>query len=120
MKRDMDLVRAIVLAIEDDPHGYAPRPIEVEGHTDEEVGYHVHIMAQGGLLNGIDVSSNESLSPVALASSLTWAGHEFADAARDGTRWSKAKEMVVSKAGSVTIEILSKILSKMMAQSLGM
>jgi len=120
MKRDMDLVRLIVLAIEAEPSGYAPHPFAIDGHTDEEVGYHVHIMAQAGLLDGHDITSMGSKSPQAMASSLTWAGHEFADAARDDTRWSKAKDLAVTKAGSVTIEILTKILSSLMTSALGL
>jgi hypothetical protein len=120
MKRDMDLVRSIVLAIEAAPTGYAPTPLHVDGHSEEEIGYHVHIMIQADLLTGHDVTSMGDHSPQAMASSLTWAGHEFADASRDDTRWSKAKDIAVTKAGSVTIEILTKILSSLMTSALGM
>ena len=44
MKRDMDLVRAIVLAIEAAPTGFAPNSVEIPGHTGEEIGYHVHLI----------------------------------------------------------------------------
>lgn len=120
MKRDMDLVRSIVLAIEAAPTGHAPHPLAIEGHTGEEIGYHVHIMIQAGLLRGADVTTMGDTNPQAIAASLTWAGHEFVDAARDDKRWSRAKELAVTKAGSVTIEVLTKILTSLMASALGL
>ena len=120
MKRDMDLVRAIVLAIEVAPNGYAPDPLTIPDHSEEEVGYHVHIMSEAGLLRAYDATSMGDSSPQAIASSLTWAGHEFADAARDERRWATAKELAMKKAGSVTIEVLTKLLSSLMTSALGL
>jgi hypothetical protein len=37
MKHDMDLIRKLVLAIEDDPIGYAPRDIEIDEYTPEQI-----------------------------------------------------------------------------------
>lgn len=50
MKREMDLVRQILLKIEQHEHGLAPRDLAIDGHTDEQVAYHVHLMGQAGLL----------------------------------------------------------------------
>jgi hypothetical protein len=41
MKRDMDLVRQILMVMEDHEHGFAPHPFEVPGYTEEVVGYHL-------------------------------------------------------------------------------
>ncbi len=41
MKRDMDLVREILLAIDSHEKGYAPQKMEFEGYTDEQIGYRV-------------------------------------------------------------------------------
>ncbi len=40
-------------------------------------------MLRAGLATGIDVTHFVSVGLEALLTSLTWAGHEFADAARD-------------------------------------
>jgi hypothetical protein len=45
-----------------------------------------------------------------LAGGLTWEGHEFLDAARDDTRWSKAKKLVQEKGGSLMFEALKAVL----------
>ena len=48
MKRDMNLVRKIILALEDSPAGFAPKDFEVDGHNKEEIGYHIYIMMEAG------------------------------------------------------------------------
>ena len=41
--------------------------------------------------------------------SLTWEGHEFLDAVRHETVWAKTKEVVKSKGGSVSFEVLKEL-----------
>jgi hypothetical protein len=48
------------------------------------------------------------------ASTLTWQGHEFLDAARDESRWNKAKKIVMEKGGAITFEMLKQLLLELM------
>lgn len=120
MKRDMDLVRKLVLALEDHPAGYAPPDVQITGYTEDQIGYHLYIMMQAGLIVGVDVTTHGSTSPQVLATSLTWAGHEFADAARDSGRWNTAVELIRDKAGSATLEVLMKLLTRLISSSVGL
>ena len=54
MQRDMDLVRAILLAVEAHPAGFAPDPLAIEGYTDEQIGYHATILKEAGMVEGIE------------------------------------------------------------------
>jgi hypothetical protein len=49
-----------------------------------------------------------------MITSLTWQGHEFAEAARDETRWKKAMGMVADKGGSITLAVLQQLLISLM------
>lgn len=118
MKRDMNLVRKIILALEDSPTGFAPKDFEVGGHKKEEIGYHIYIMMEAGLVRAADVTTHGSKSPEAIAVGLTWAGHEFADASRDSSRWDKAMQLIKEKAGSVTLDVLINLLKSLMSSSL--
>ena len=113
MKRDMDLVRAILLKIESSDSGYAPRDMSSEGFSEEQVGYHVFIMIEAGLIMGPDVTTRGSSSPQGMATRLTWQGHEFLDASRDPTRWEKAKG-IAGRIGGATIHVLGQILTRVM------
>src|SRR6476660_1465967 len=90
MKRDMDLIRKIMLAVEEHEHGFAPRQIVIEGYTKEQIGYHNYLIINAGLGDGPDLTHLRSESPEHDLRYLTFAGHEFLDAARDDTRWRKA------------------------------
>ncbi|MBX7106557.1 MAG: DUF2513 domain-containing protein [Gemmataceae bacterium] len=120
MKRDMDLVRHLVFAIEEQPDGFAPDKLEVDGYSDEQIGYHLSLMLEAGLINGSDITHMGCSSPQAMASSLTWAGHEFADAARSDTLWNQAKKTITEKVGSVSIALLTQYLQSLAKAAIGM
>jgi hypothetical protein len=79
-----------------------------------QLGYHAYLLLDAGLAKGADISSHGSKSPTALITSLTWAGHEFADAARDDTRWRKTRAIVIEKGGAITFELLRQLLTILM------
>jgi len=116
----MELIRKLVMALEDAPTGYAPDDLNIEGYAPDQVGYHAHLMIDAGLATGNDVTHMGSTSPEAMLTSLTWAGHEFAEAARDETRWKKAMGIVEEKGGSVTLSVLTQLLTALMRNALGL
>ncbi|MEM6750436.1 MAG: DUF2513 domain-containing protein [Planctomycetota bacterium] len=116
----MDLVRQILLCIEAYDHGRAPHNLCIDGFSTEQVGYHVYIMIEGGLLDGANSTTLKSKGYEAIASRITWEGHEFLDAARDDRRWKKACALVKEKSGAVTLAVMSQLLTAMALQSLGL
>src|SRR5205807_3777956 len=110
MQRNMDLVRTILMRIEDSPSGWASQPFGIAGFTPEQVGYHAHIMMEDGLIEAIDITNMSSTGPEAVPQSLTWKGHEFLDLARDQKRWNQAKASIV-KIGSAPISVWMKVLN---------
>src|SRR5271168_1413728 len=99
MKRNMDLIRALLLKVESDPPpraGETATGFDVAGYTDAEVLYHLDLLAQAEFVSGdarnskvVDVGGQPTR--VALYK-LTWQGHEFLDSVRDPETWKKAKE----------------------------
>lgn len=89
MKRDMDLVRKILLAIEESEDPFFSSSLQIDGYTDKEIGYHVRIMVDGGLVDAKDSSTFQGED--FLIHGLTWQGHEFLDAARNDTVWNEVK-----------------------------
>lgn len=118
MKRDLELIRKMVLAIEDAQSGWAPN-LKLEGYSNAEVGYHAYLLVDAGLAKGQDSTDQQSEGPEAHITSLTWAGHEFADAARDEGRWAKAMGVVAEKGGAVTLGVLTQLLVALMKGALG-
>src|SRR5579863_3391941 len=101
MERNMDLVRDILIALEKHEHGFAPNPLELPGYTAEQIGFHAHLMIQGGLVTGIEVTSVNSPSPIAIATSLTWEGYEFLSMTESQGNWQKGTGQILSKVGAI-------------------
>lgn len=119
MKRDLDLIRKMLLAIEDAPTGFAPT-LKFEGFTDAQVGYHAFLLIDAGLAKGTDVTPHNSDGPKATIQHLTWEGHEFADAAKDESRWKKAKSMVAEKGSGITLDVMKALLISLTKAALGL
>ena len=109
MKRDLNLIRKLVLMVEDAPTAWAPK-LTVEDYSESQVGYHAHLLIEAGLARGVDVTTLVSEGPQALITSLTWAGHEFAELARDDDRWNKAMSSITGGAQAITFEALKGLL----------
>jgi hypothetical protein len=119
MKRNLDLIRKLVLILEDASDTEVANIVKVDGFTDEEIGYHSYLLVDAGLAEGIDIRTMDDRLPNWQLSHLTWAGHDFADAARDDSRWKQATAVVKEKAGSVTFDVLKQILVSLIKSTIG-
>ena len=122
MKRDMELIRDILLKAEE--LAAEGGRIEIEERTHKEVNYHIFLMAQNGLIlfwpptrsvrdePGSAMSLNEVLSTDTSLRivGLTWAGHEFLDTARDTGTWRKALTRIGGGAASASFEVVKAVL----------
>src|ERR1700730_526538 len=100
MKRDMDLIRDLLIGLEADSRldgqGWltpdATENLGVIGlseHSTQEVAYHLNLLIEAGLVRGNYGIGKEGMPAI---SKLTWQGHEFLDDIRDPSIWSKTKE----------------------------
>ena len=90
MKRDLDLIKEILLEIDTSPI----MNLSIKGYDQVLVDYHIHLLDQAGLIDAeiARVGANEIYDPIILE--ITWNGHEFLDAARNETVWRKGKELI--------------------------
>lgn len=119
MKRDLELIRKMVLAIEDSPSSCAPE-LSFDGYTPEQINYHAYLLIDAGLAQGDEVTVFGSDIPQAEIERLTWPGHEFAEAARNDTRWTKAMGIVQDKGGNITLDVLKQLLITLMKGTFGL
>ena len=118
MKRDMALIRMMLLAVEANPHGFAPK-IEIPGYTQEQIGYHAILLGEAGLAEVLDMTAMSNESPEGSVGRLTWAGHEFLDASRDNQIWNQARDMI-GKAGGATLQVWLSGLTTLIQKKLGL
>ena len=111
MKRDMELARKILFALEACDNAWGPcDDMEIAGYSQQEVAYHVKLLCQADLIEAEDVSSMGPEGFSWIPSGLTWEGHEFLEAARDDTRWNKTMKTVQEKAGGLIFDVLKETL----------
>jgi hypothetical protein len=118
MKRDMDLMREILLVTESDGTYKS-----ADHYTQREIAYHVKLLIEAGLIEGVVACENENgrQVPVAYAiSRLTMAGHDFLDAARENKVWEKAKSTIKEKGVGWTVDILKAICIQIAKSHLGL
>ena len=102
MKRDMELVRDLLLKIEQLPFDGAFHDVDVEGRSPDEISYHIMLLHEAGFIEAADLTTLGGVCWKPLR--LTYSGHEFLDAARNDTVWTKAKIAVLKSTGVVTLE----------------
>jgi hypothetical protein len=120
MKRDLDLIRKLLLAMEAREHAFVQEELSIEDYTEEQIGFHVYLLGEAGLAKVGENTHILSKSPSALPLHLTWAGYEFLEAAKDETLWGKAKEKVIKPAGGVAFGVLVEWLKAEAKAKLGL
>jgi hypothetical protein len=115
MKRDMDLIRKILFKIEQDSTGLDQLHVKLDGYPDQDVQFHILLLVEADLVRALDFSGGNALHFLPIR--LTWAGYEFLDAARDDTRWNKAKD-AMNKTGGFVFEVAKSLLIDYMKQQL--
>jgi hypothetical protein len=106
MIRDFDLIRRILLEVQAQPAGTRAFQLYLPGEYDQDtVTEHVMLLIDAGLLEGGELGGISGINIVNIQR-LTWAGHDFIDAAKDETLWAKAKTTVLKPALAITFDAL--------------
>lgn len=125
MKRDMELVRKILIDIsmgnfilerfeKDDIKGMEKNHL---------IAYHLKIMAQAGLIEveiKLDYANNYFLTRKPM---LTWEGNDYLDAISNDSVWIKTKKSIKEKGlelGNVPFNVLKEFVALQIKQFLGM
>jgi hypothetical protein len=111
MKRDLGLIRELLLKLEplSDSHAwqtiepYDPR-IQVEGYTPDDIEYNLQLIVEQGLIEEPRSGPMQGI----IFRRLTWDGHDYLDAVRDPKIWRETKE-AADKVGSWTFEIVKEL-----------
>jgi Hypothetical protein (DUF2513) len=112
MKRDMDLIRIILLEVERlgrPTVGDQTIESDVEGRSDQEIDYHLWLMVEAGWIDAQIVSNQHVHTQRRVKPRrLTHDGHDFLDVVRDADTWRNTKEGVL-KAGGWTFDIIKDL-----------
>ena len=108
MKRDMDLIRLILLRVEEqDPNTSSYESITIDGYTSGEVREHIKLLANAGMISDVyhDLDGNVWVR------SITWDGYDYLDKVRDNTIWKKTKDTIKEKGLPLIFDTIKTISS---------
>ena len=105
MKRDMELVRKILLALEERDDD--SKEFNMEDVDNKTLRYHLKIMEQAGLVD-VDIKPAGD-NMFWIYASITWFGHEYLSSIKNDNIWSKTKEELKRRGmdlGEVGIDVV--------------
>ncbi len=111
MKRDLELYRRILQAVEACPNARCNLR-SLDGVSNDEFGYHVKLMAEIDLIEAIDAS--DFAGEDWIITGMTHEGHEFLDAIKEDNIWIKLKSTAKNASGVITVETLKLALPKVL------
>ena len=109
MKRDMDLVRLILLEIEDKYRSTAIYDLAIDGYDTEMVAYHCKILYEAGLISDYKAQYADNEIYVFGVGSLTWNGNDFLEKIRDDSQWKKVKETITKKGLPLVVDTIKSV-----------
>src|SRR5688572_22316690 len=118
MKRDMDLVRTILLEIEESQN---PRSVKLQchGYSQDEIQEHLMLLVQAKLIKAREVHSLEA-GTVLIPQRLTWHGHEFIESTRNEGIWQKVKAEIKDRGTSLPFSLIQDLALKILAKRMGL
>ena len=123
MKRNLDLIRSILLIVERDGDPEEPliHSLAIEGVEQTLVDEHVKLMIDDGLLEGeCKFSTNNRILFTAIRG-LTPRAYDFLDNVRNENLWSRIKDRISTTVGSASFDIVEEfarqVVSAVLARS---
>jgi Hypothetical protein (DUF2513) len=127
LKRDMTLIRELLLKIEDAPTKLGSAAFLVPNDEAESTRRleHLKLLQEAGLIKGMRKEDTgfvtikdqmDSYEPTGIE--LTWNGHDFLDVVRDPEIWRKTKK-AAEEAGGWSFDILMDVAKKFIKDRIG-
>jgi hypothetical protein len=110
MKRNWDVIREILLRLEQKPAD--EHTLQLSSFPEDrkaEFSYHAELLLEAGLVEERMFKVVDPGPYDFMLNRLRWNGHEFLNATRNDTIWNKTKEFFVSKGVSMTFDLVKSV-----------
>ncbi len=111
MKRDMELIRTILLSIEEQYNATAIYNLEIDGFDMPTVAYHCKIMYEAGLISDYKAQYADNELYSFAVGSLTWDGNDYLDKVRSDSIWDKTKNAIQQRGLPLIFDTIKTVAS---------
>ena len=118
MKRDFDLIRTILLAIEEQHDRTAIYGFSIPDHALSAVGYHCKLLYEHGFISDYKSQYGDNQILSVAVGGLTWEGCDSLEKVRDNSRWAKIKNIISNKCLPLTVEVVKEVVTEMVKTAL--
>lgn len=108
MKRDLDLVRMILLEAEEADGRLDLSRFVDASHSLDLLGFHVAMMADAGLVDADVGHAMGGRCSSVTVNRLTWAGEDYLDAIRSDTVWQRVKAAMRDTVGDTALSVVKE------------
>ncbi len=109
MKRDLEILRAILLALETQTDSSGLTANRIPGFPTDQVNYNLTLLIEERFVRGnITRTSGQAGGGVAYGQRLEWAGHDLLDAIRSPKVWEETKA-TIDKVGAFSIGLVKEL-----------
>lgn len=117
MKRDLDLIRKILLTIENYDGDKGLSEIQIDGYEKDEIIHNVYLLKNAGFIEGEIFSGMGTIKPRSfILYRMTWEGHDFLDACRNEGIWIKVKEKLKTVGEEVPLSVVKTLLIELISK----
>ena len=111
MKRDMELVRLILLKIEEEYRSTVIYNLKILGYDAETVAYHCKILHDAGMISDYAAQYADDELCFFSVGALTWDGNDLLDKIRDTSQWKKVRDTINQKGLPLLVETVKTVSS---------
>jgi hypothetical protein len=123
MERDLDLVRLILLKLEEHDDGLSYDDEVFSDYEKSVVVAHFKLMKEAGLIEAGFFSADGDPYWIGEAVRITWDGYDYLNSIRDDSVWRKVRDVVKSEVGSASFDTIKNVASSLttalLAKALG-
>lgn len=111
MKRDMDLVRLILITIENAEGPVDARTLACDAYSFSDISFHAELLRAHGLIEADVQKAWGGVPSSCRLSALTWEGYDYLDAIRSEKVWAKAKSAIADSVGDTSLSVIKETCS---------
>lgn len=121
MKRDLDLIRYILIGIE----GSVSTKLTIDDFVNDDydanaISFHISLLLDCGYIEATKFNVIGQNYQQYLIKRITSSGYDYLDSIRDSNVWSKTKESLKAIGGSASLEVIKAIAGKVALGFLGL